>query len=49
MCPLDPHLDFDRIFYAQLFRLVRKDGTVRLDNQLYEVDLAMRGMEVHAL
>jgi putative transposase len=44
--PLDPHLDLDRLFYAQLFRLVRKDGTVRLDNQLYEVDLALRGMEV---
>lgn len=44
--PLDPHLDLDRLFYAQLFRLVRKDGTVRLDNQLYEVDLALRGLEV---
>jgi len=44
--PLDPHLDLDRLFYAQLFRVVRKDGTVRLDNQLYEVDLALRGMEV---
>jgi putative transposase len=44
--PLDPHLDLDRLFYAQLLRLVRKDGTVRLDNQLYEVDLALRGLEV---
>jgi Mu transposase, C-terminal len=43
---LDPHLDLDRLFYAQLFRLVRKDGTVRLENQLYEVDLALRGLEV---
>ncbi len=25
---------------------MRKDGTVRLDNQLYEVDLALRGLEV---
>jgi hypothetical protein len=44
--PLDPNLDLDRLFYAQLFRVVRKDGTVRLDNQLYEVDLALRGLEV---
>lgn len=43
---LDPHLDLDRLFYAQLYRVVRKDGTVRLDNQLYEVDLALRGLEV---
>jgi len=44
--PLDPHLDLDRLFYAQAFRLVRKDGTVRLENHLYEVDLALRGLEV---
>lgn len=44
--PLDPHLDLDRLFYAEAFRLVRKDGTVRLENQLYEVDLALRGLEV---
>ena len=44
--PLDPLLDLDRLFYAQLLRVVRKDGTVRLDNQLYEVDLALRGLEV---
>jgi transposase InsO family protein len=43
---LDPHLDLDRLFYAQEFRLVRKDGTVRLNNDLYEVDLALRGLEV---
>ena len=44
--PLDPHLDLERLFYAEVFRLVRKDGTVRLDNHLYEVDLALRGLEV---
>lgn len=44
--PLDPTLDLDRLFYAQLLRVVRKDGTVRLHNQLYEVDLALRGLEV---
>ena len=43
---LDPALDLERLFYAQLLRVVRKDGTVRLDNQLYEVDLALRGLEV---
>jgi putative transposase len=43
---LDPHLDLDRLFYAQELRRVRKDGTVRLDNGLYEVDLALRGLEV---
>lgn len=43
---LDPHLNLDELFYAQELRTVRKDGTVRLDNQLYEVDLALRGLEV---
>lgn len=44
--PLEAHLDLDRLFYAQQLRVVRKDGTVRLNNQLYEVDLALRGLEV---
>ena len=44
--PLDPQLDLDRLFYAQVLRVVRKDGTVRLENQLYEVDLALRGLEI---
>jgi transposase InsO family protein len=44
--PLDPHLDLEQLFYAQLLRVVRKDGTVRLHNDLYEVDLALRGLEV---
>jgi transposase InsO family protein len=43
---LDPQLDLERLFYAQLLRVVRKDGTLRLDNQLYEVDLALRGLQV---
>jgi transposase InsO family protein len=43
---LDPHLDLDRLFYTELLRVVRKDGTVRLNNDLYEVDLALRGLEV---
>ena len=44
--PLDPHLDLEQLFFAQVFRVVRKDGTVRLNNDLFEVDLALRGLEV---
>ena len=44
--PLDPTLKIAKLFYNRLHRVVRKDGTVRLDNQLYEVDLALRGLEV---
>jgi hypothetical protein len=43
---LDPHLDLDQLFYAQVTRTVRRDGTVRLDNRLYEVDLALRTLSV---
>src|SRR2546427_612336 len=43
---LDPHLDLDQLFYHQLNRRVRRDGTVRLGNQLYEVDLSLRTLEV---
>lgn len=46
MRPPDPHLDLERLFYAEAFQRVRKDGTVRLENHLYEVDLARRGLEV---
>src|SRR5207249_10651784 len=31
---------------SEALRVVRKDGTVRLDNELYEVDLALRGLAV---
>ena len=44
--PLDPHLDLDRLFYTRIERVVRKDGTVRIDNDLYEVNLALRGLKV---
>ena len=44
--PLDPHLDLDQLFYAEVTRTVRRDGTVRLDNRLYEVDLALRTLSV---
>jgi hypothetical protein len=43
---LDPAQDLDRLFYMRLKRVVRKDGTLRLDNQGYEVDLTLRGLEV---
>jgi hypothetical protein len=43
---LDPHQNLDELFYAQERRVVRQDGTVRLLNRLYEVDLALRGLEV---
>jgi putative transposase len=43
---LDPQLDLDRLCYTRLERVVRKDGTVRLDNDLYEVNLALRGLPV---
>ena len=43
---LDPHLDLDRLFYTRIERVVRKDGTVRIDNDLYEVNLALRGLKV---
>jgi transposase InsO family protein len=42
----DPHLDLDLLFYAQVTRTVRRDGTVRLDNHLYEVDLALRTLSI---
>lgn len=43
---LDPHLDLDRLFFTRQSRRVRKDGTIRLDNQFYEVDLALRGLRI---
>jgi transposase InsO family protein len=43
---LDPHLDLDRLFFTRLERVVRKDGTVRIENELFEVNLALRGLRV---
>jgi len=43
---LDPQLDLDRLCYTRIDRVVRKDGTVRIDNELYEVHLALRGLPV---
>ena len=43
---LDPHLELDPLFYHRVDRTVRRDGTVRLGNALYEVDLSLRNLEV---
>ena len=43
---LDPHLDLEQLFYHQVDRTVRRDGTVRIGNRLYEVDLSLRTLEV---
>jgi hypothetical protein len=44
--PVDPQLDLDRLFYTRIDRVVRKDGTVRIENDLYELNLALRGLKV---
>ena len=44
----DPSLDIEPLFYLRLNRTVRKNGTVRLDNDLYEVPLSLRTLEVLA-
>ena len=43
---LDPHLNLEQLFYHQVDRTVRRDGTVRIENHLYEVDLSLRTLEV---
>jgi transposase InsO family protein len=43
---LDPRVDIDTLFYTQMERTVRKDGTVRIDNVLYEVELSLRALKV---
>jgi transposase InsO family protein len=42
----DPGLDIEPLFYLRLNRTVRKNGIVRLDNDLYEVPLSLRTLEV---
>jgi putative transposase len=41
--PLD---EIDPLFYVRLDRTVRKNGTVRLDGQLYEVPLSLRALKI---
>ena len=42
---LDP-FGVDQLFYTRIERTVRKDGTVRIDKKLYEVDLSLRALKV---
>lgn len=43
---LQAHQDIDRLFYLHLYRVVRKNGTIRLDGQLYEVPLNLRALKI---
>lgn len=42
----DERMDLDPLFYLRLERTVRKNGTVRLDQELYEVPLSLRALKV---
>jgi hypothetical protein len=43
---LDAGLELEPLFFTRIDRTVRKDGTVRIDDTLYEVDLSLRALEV---
>lgn len=43
---LEAGSSIERLFYTREQRTVRKDGTVRINRLLYEVDLALRGLKV---
>jgi putative transposase len=43
---LDAGLELESLFFTRIKRTVRKDGTVRIDGILYEVDLSLRALEV---
>ena len=36
----------DSLFFTRLTRRVRKDGTIRIKNKLFEVDLSLRAQQV---
>ena len=42
----DELMDLEPLFYVRLERTVRKNGTVRLDRELYEVPLSLRALKV---
>lgn len=42
---VDP-FSVEHLFYTRIKRTVRKDGTVRIDKKLYEVDLSLRALRV---
>lgn len=39
-------VDIEALFFTRIDRSVRKDGTIRIDNDLYEVDLSLRALRV---
>lgn len=43
---LPPELNLEALFFTRLTRVVRKDGTVRIEGKLYEVDLSLRALKV---
>ena len=43
---LDGQVDLEALFFTRITRTVRKDGTVRIEGKLYEVDLSLRALEV---
>lgn len=43
---IPPGLDLEALFFTRITRTVRKDGTVRIDGTLYEVDLSLRALQV---
>jgi putative transposase len=43
---LSADVKIDELFYMRLERRVRKDGTVRIEKQLYEVALSLRALKV---
>ena len=43
---LDASLELDSLFFTRIERTVRKNGIVRIDDRLYEVDLSLRSLEV---
>jgi transposase InsO family protein len=42
----DGQLDIEPLFYLRLERTVRKNGTIRLEGELYEVPLSLRALKI---
>ena len=43
---LDAGLELEPLFFTRIERTVRKNGTVRIEGTLYEVDLSLRALDV---
>lgn len=43
---LEENGNIEELFYDRALRTVRKDGTIRLEGKLYEVDLSLRALRV---